>query len=420
MYHHKQLLLGRNYLQQVLSLLLAVVVQYIILQLVIKQWGTIGNTDNYKPYTFSYPLKLNVFCTVLVARECTDATEKSVSIQSKTLNDVVIYGYHSTNIAIFVIGKQQWGLTAFSGETVRTITLHISCSQYLVFTMLKLKETYTASYLENTDATYSFNYTDSYFKIVNTDGSPERYFGWIAICYQQWGVFTSSMSTASADIIFPVSFPSIAYGSLVSFNNNTSNGAEHVTVDTLLTNFMTIITYSNNNGAGYSSPQVFWLTFGEQQWGYFAPNPVSEGPIAFSVTYTKAPIVISNACFIGSNNFLEESYGRDAERITTSSFYVALGADLNYPVGWIAIGYQQWGYRNDSSANGQNTLTCNLPIAMSNTNYVVARDTHVASTSGTTVFRNSFGTMSKTTTSFTYRYHSSDTGYTMHWFACGY
>ena len=94
----------------------------------------------------------------------------------------------------------------------------------------------------------------------------------------------------------------------------------------------------------------------------------------------------------------------------------------NYGPGswWLVTGKQQWGYRNDSSNNGQNTLICNLPIAMSNTNYIVARDTHTASTSGTTVFRNSFGTMSKTTTSFTYRYHSSDTGYTMHWFACGY
>jgi len=71
MYHHKQLLLGRNYLQQVLILLLAVVVQYIILQLVIKQWGY-ATTNNTGSVTF--PVAFNKIPVLVIGTEASYST----------------------------------------------------------------------------------------------------------------------------------------------------------------------------------------------------------------------------------------------------------------------------------------------------------------------------------------------------------
>lgn len=175
-----------------------------------QQWGTIGNTDNYKPYTFSYPLKLNVFCTVLVARECTDATEKSVSIQSKTLNDVVIYGYHSTNIAIFVIGKQQWGYTtSINGDDEVVFPIAFSNSSYsitgstydslLIYCPKFTSKSTTKCIMHNGIGHVSYN--------------GNSYLDWFAIGVQQWGVRTSNLPKDSdVAITYPVAFTTFASG----------------------------------------------------------------------------------------------------------------------------------------------------------------------------------------------------------------
>ena len=68
MYHHKQQLLGRDYLKQVLRLVLAIVVQYIILQLVIKQWGRTGNVNQDNNTTISIPISLTTLYVFVATR----------------------------------------------------------------------------------------------------------------------------------------------------------------------------------------------------------------------------------------------------------------------------------------------------------------------------------------------------------------
>ena len=79
----------------------------------------------------------------------------------------------------------------------------------------------------------------------------------------------------------------------------------------------------------------------------------------------------------------------------------------------------QWGFKNDSSASGTSNQTASLNIAFSNTDYALLKDIRCTNTGSGGMYFNAWGSISRTTTSFTYRYPNTTTGWSTFWVALG-
>ena len=79
----------------------------------------------------------------------------------------------------------------------------------------------------------------------------------------------------------------------------------------------------------------------------------------------------------------------------------------------------QWGTKSETSAGGGTTQTQTLPIAFNNTSYQVSRCINNTAAGNSSIHDNGFGTLSKTTTSYTYRYPNIHSGWSHQWIAIG-
>ena len=80
---------------------------------------------------------------------------------------------------------------------------------------------------------------------------------------------------------------------------------------------------------------------------------------------------------------------------------------------------KQWGFKSDTSASGTSNQTASLNIAFSNTDYALLKDIRCTNTGSGGMYFNAWGSISRTTTSFTYRYPNTTTGWSTFWVALG-
>ena len=154
---------------------------------------------------------------------------------------------------------------------------------------------------------------------------------------------------------------------------------------------------------------AYCLSVGYQQWGRSTNNsghtdtfPVSFGSNCYSITFCNDQGVHYNVnCSISS--------------FTKSSVTWYTNCNGHY----ITIGYQQWGTKSETTAGGASEQTQTLPIAFTNTSYQVSRCINNTAAGNSSIHDNGFGTLSKTNTTYKYRYPNIHTGWSHQWIAIG-
>ena len=220
---------------------------------------------------------------------------------------------------------------------------------------------------------YPYTISTSTFTMY-TRNTDSKAFSWLAVGKQQWGFkhMSASGTHSNTTITYPIAFNTQCYSVASTREGTSADGTWNAVISNLTTT-----TFLCQLKIG-----LYWLAVGKQQWGWWDDKSGSLSfsyPIAFTSTVCAIATSGINSGTVDmhiSSSPLPTTTGA-AMATTNSKFWVSCY--------WIAVGIQQWGYVEDTSAR-----TISLQIALAKNLYCVVADESISASS-----------LIKTTTSFT-------------------
>lgn len=177
----------------------------VILYQAIKQWGTADERKSNISQTIHFPIAFSNTSYGFVLGEINIYQADTIGsrVLSKTMSNMVIFGWDYTTTSWLVLGIQQWGTS--TSEKTKTFPIAFSNSCYSVLNIMNVN----SNRYENP---YVIDVTASSFKSGLSGVNYAMY--WIAVGKQQWGEGSYSKYT------FPIAFTNTSYVFVSQMNLN--------------------------------------------------------------------------------------------------------------------------------------------------------------------------------------------------------